>query len=142
MPTIACVEMGQPNKPFRRHWTMLVELELTVLQSSPVALVFSPTLSKITVITLSIVISSERGKSKEAVTLMAPPRPALPLLPVSRTLEISLFPCFHHFFLILSFADFIFFLVGLWQLCPLVVSILLAPGTFSKLDSSVAFRFN
>lgn len=52
------------------------------------------------------------------------------------------FPLFSPFFLILSFADFIFFLVGLWQLCPLVVSILLAPGTFSKFDSSVAFRLN
>ncbi|KAE8648763.1 hypothetical protein Csa_008532 [Cucumis sativus] len=82
MRTIVCVEMGLANQPFKRHWTTPVELELTVLQSSPVALVFSPTLLKITAITLSTVISSEKGKSKEAVTSTVPPRPALPSLPL------------------------------------------------------------
>lgn len=124
--TIACVEMGLVNPSFKRHWTMPVEMELTVLQSSPMALVFSPTLLKITAITLSTVISSERGKSKEAVTSTAPPRPALPSLPV------RCFPLFHCSFLssaslVSSSSLWGFFFL---QLCPLVASILLAPGTF------------
>lgn len=68
---IAYVKMELVTRPFRRHWIMLVELELTVLPSFKAVRVTNPTLSKITATMLSTAISKGRAKLHRAAILQA-----------------------------------------------------------------------